>query len=578
MPQNPSVAEYVVARIAALGIDKVFGVPGDYAFPWNDAIEASENVEWVGAANELNAAYAADGYARARGAAMLCTTFGPGELSAINGVMGALAESVPIFWLVGLPSSQLRREGGILHHRLRDGDYRLNSEICRRATIASTELTPENAIAETERMIHECLTHRKPVYINVPQDFAEMPVVGQPIVGRPIADFVAPASNPDQLRVAAEKIREVVSAANSAVALPSYLVDRHGLAAQLTEFVQASGIAYATGPMDKAVVSEASDQFLGMYVGIISGPGVKQAVETADLVIDFDVCFSDENTGAWTESVDPAKHLVIGENFVKIGDFHATPVSMADSLAALIELAPTFAAPRLPAPEPEVVPGAGDERVSSAAFYPRLSEFLKPNDIVVSETGLSNLKLAEIRMPEGVTFMNQPLWGSIGWATPCAFGAALADPSRRVVLVTGDGSHQLTANELGVMGRYGVKPIIFLLNNETFGVEELVSNTDIYGHDYNKLAPWNYHEVPAAMGCADWYSTKVRTVAELDAAMAHAATSKSACFIELDLGVEDLPPSLPVPFLNRLYGKTPTSSDVLTFAQALAAFAPPAQE
>ena len=148
MPQNPSVAEYVVARIAALGIDKVFGVPGDYAFPWNDAIEASGNVEWVGAANELNAAYAADGYARARGAAMLCTTFGPGELSAINGVMGALAESVPIFWLVGLPSSQLRREGRILHHMLRDGDYRLNSEICRRATIASTELTPENAIAD----------------------------------------------------------------------------------------------------------------------------------------------------------------------------------------------------------------------------------------------------------------------------------------------------------------------------------------------------------------------------------------------------------------------------------------------
>lgn len=573
MSQNPTVSEYVIARLAALGIDKVFGVPGDYAFGWDDAIEASDDVTWVGSANELNAAYAADGYARVRGASMLCTTFGPGELSAINGVMGALAESVPIFWLVGLPSSQLRRDRQILHHMLRDADYGLNAEISRKATVAHCELTPENAIAETERMIAACLTHRKPVYISVPQDYAEMPVVGQPVTGTPLAEVAAPTSNPDQLRVAKQKMEHLVRAATSAVALPSYLVARHGLTPRFAEFAQASGVAYATGPMDKAVASEANDQFLGMYVGIISAPGVKQAVESADLVIDFDVCFSDENSGAWTQNIDPAKHLIIGEDFVRIGDFQASPVSMADSLTALIELAPSFSAPRLPAPAPADVSGAPDDRVSSDAFYPRLAQFLRPNDIVVSETGLSNLKLTEMPMPDGVTFLNQPLWGSIGWATPAALGAALADRSRRVVLVTGDGSHQLTGNELGVMGRYGAKPIIFLLNNASFGVEELVSNTAIRGHDYNELAAWNYHEMPAAMGCDGWYAAKVRTVAELDTAMQAAAQADSGCFVELDLGVADLPPSLPVPFLNRMYGKTPTSDDVPSFGEALARLA-----
>lgn len=573
MSENPTVAEYVVARIAALGIDHVFGVPGDYAFPWNDAVEANATVEWVGAANELNAAYAADGYARVRGAAMLCTTFGPGELSAINGVMGAMAESVPIFWLCGLPSSQLRREGRVLHHMLRDGDYRLNSAICRQATIDWVELTPDNAIAETERIIASCLTHRKPVYINVPQDLAEMPVVGTPVVGVPLAEVPPPTSNPDQLRVAKQKLAERLSAVTSAVALPSYLVSRHGLTDKFEQFAAKSGIAYATGPMDKAVASEASEQFLGMYVGIISTPGVKAAVESADLVIDFDVCFSDENSGAWTSTIDPSKHVVIGTDFVRIGDFHATPVTMADALDALIEVSPTFSQPRLPVPS-EASPASNEtDRVSSATFYPRFAEFLRPGDVVVSETGLSNLKLADLRMPEGVTFLNQPLWGSIGWATPAAFGAAIADRSRRVVLVTGDGSHQMTANELGVMGRYGVTPVIFLLNNALYGVEELVTDSARSGNFYNKIALWNYADVPAAMGCPDWTAVSVTTVGELDAVLSDVSRSSVAAFIEVDLGVQDVPPSLPTPFLNRMYGKTPTDPSVPTFAQAIAAFA-----
>ena len=75
------------------------------------------------------------------------------------------------------------------------------------------------------------------------------------------------------------------------------------------------------------------------------------------------------------------------------------------------------------------------------------------------------------------------------------------------------------------------------------------------------------------MGCTDWYTTKATTVAELDAAIAQAAAADAAAFIELDLGVEDVPPPLPGAFLNRMYGKTPTDPNVPTFAQAMAAFA-----
>jgi thiamine pyrophosphate-dependent acetolactate synthase large subunit-like protein len=106
-----SVAEYIVARLAAEGISHCFGVAGDYVFPICDAVDSSAKVKWIGCANELNAAYAADGFARIRGAAMLATTYGVGELSALNGVMGAKAEQSLVFHIVGMPSYQHQRLG-----------------------------------------------------------------------------------------------------------------------------------------------------------------------------------------------------------------------------------------------------------------------------------------------------------------------------------------------------------------------------------------------------------------------------------------------------------------------------------
>ena len=79
-----SVVDYIVQRLADEGITDCFGVPGDYAFPVCDAVDRNPNIRWVGCSNELNASYAADGYARVQGAAMLSTTYAVGELSAIK--------------------------------------------------------------------------------------------------------------------------------------------------------------------------------------------------------------------------------------------------------------------------------------------------------------------------------------------------------------------------------------------------------------------------------------------------------------------------------------------------------------
>src|SRR5258707_13427453 len=90
----------------------------------------------------------------------------------------------------------------------------------------------------------------------------------------------------------------------------------------------------------------------------------------------------------------------------------------------------------------------------------------------------------------------QMLWGSIGWATGAAFGVALADPNRRTILITGEGSHQLTANEIGNMGRYNANPIILCLNNDGYMVERAPEPNPDWS--CNDLAKWHYAEVPHA--------------------------------------------------------------------------------
>ena len=150
---------------------------------------------------------------------------------------------------------------------------------------------------------------------------------------------------------------------------------------------------------------------------------------------------------------------------------------------------------------------------------------------MIAETGTASMGLGFAHMPQGATFHNQTLWGSIGWATPAAFGAAVAAPDRRVVLMTGEGSHQLTAQEIGQFGRLGLKPIIFVLNNSGYLIERLLCKDPAIA--YNDVARWNYAALPGALGCADWLTMSVRTCAELDRALEQAAEARSGVYIEV---------------------------------------------
>ncbi|MBW5405695.1 alpha-keto acid decarboxylase family protein [Morganella morganii] len=522
-----TVTEHVLSRLQDLGIRHVFGVAGDFAFPIEDAVCESRTMQWMGSCNELNAAYAADGYARVNGMAALSTTFGVGELSAINGIAGSYAENLPVFHLVGMPASGVQNSGRLVHHTLGNGDFSLFYELGQRLSCAHAVMTPENCVAETERLITAALRERRPVYIGFPFDYATQPVQIPEhftISAQPVSDNVA-------LTQAVKAISTKLAESPSACILPGMLAARSGLIDDVQALIRQTGLPYATMFMDKAIISESDPHYAGMYNGQLMNPQVRELVENSDCILGIGAVMTDFNTGGFTADIAPEKRICIMADHVRVGAAVYQNVCMRDLLPALIA--------ELPHRECYIPAAAGlgkpvteaSGNITPQYLYPRFEQLFRKNDIIIAETGTVSMGLGFVLLPEGAQFHNQTLWGSIGWATPAAFGAAVAAPERRLILITGEGSHQLTAQEICQFGRFGLKPLIFVLNNDGYLIERLLCKDP--EAVYNDLPQWRYAQLPQALGCDNWYCRRVTTSTELDNAIREAESGDRAAYIEV---------------------------------------------
>jgi indolepyruvate decarboxylase len=530
-----TVIQHVLTRLRDIGVKDIFGVPGDYSFPVNDAICAFPGIRWIGCCNELNSAYAADGYARVAGVGALNSTYGVGELSALSGIAGAYAEHVPLFHLVGAPPMPLQSAHAIAHHTLGNGEYNLFQKMSGPVSCALAVMTPQNVVFETERLIAAALYHRRPVYMAFPKDCVNQTALGS------AASVPEPQSDPDALEAALDAILTMLAKAKTACFLPGILIARDGLQPAMQAVIDASGLPFATMFMDKSVLEENQPAYVGMYDGKLMNEDVRAFVEGCDCVVEVGTLLTDLSTGAYTSKIDPAKTIRISHHRTRVGEKLFSSVEMKDILAALAARISHRAAQSQPAVGSlGPVVGSGSDPITSAALYPRWANFLQPRDILVAETGTASMGLAFAKMPEGATFHNQTLWCSIGWATPAALGAAIAAPGRRVVLITGEGSHQMTAQEISQFGRLKMKPIIFVLNNSGYLIERLLCEDPAI--EYNDLAAWRYSELPSALGCDGWFTARVTTCGEFDQALAAAARAQSGAYIEIITGMYESSP------------------------------------
>ncbi|EJL8964472.1 alpha-keto acid decarboxylase family protein [Salmonella enterica] len=533
--QNPyTVADYLLDRLAGCGIGHLFGVPGDYNLQFLDHVIDHPTLRWVGCANELNAAYAADGYARMSGTGALLTTFGVGELSAINGIAGSYAEYVPVLHIVGAPCSAAQQRGELMHHTLGDGDFRHFYRMSQAISVASSILDEQNACFEIDRVLGEMLAARRPGYIMLPADVAKKTAI-PPTEALALPVHEAQSGVETAFRYHA---RQCLMNSRRIALLADFLAGRFGLRPLLQRWMAETPIAHATLLMGKGLFDEQHPNFVGTYSAGASSKEVRQAIEDADRVICVGTRFVDTLTAGFTQQLPAERTLEIQPYASRIGEtWFNLPMAQAVSTLRELCLECAFAPPPTRSAGQPVRIDKGE--LTQESFWQTLQQYLKPGDIILVDQGTAAFGAAALSLPDGAEVVVQPLWGSIGYSLPAAFGAQTACPDRRVILVIGDGAAQLTIQEMGSMLRDGQAPVILLLNNDGYTVERAIHGA---AQRYNDIASWNWTQIPPALNAAQqaecWRVTQAIQLAEV---LERLARPQRLSFIEVMLPKADLP-------------------------------------
>jgi TPP-dependent 2-oxoacid decarboxylase len=535
-----TVAEYLLTRLKEIGVDHLFGVPGDFVLGFLNQVLKSD-LQYVGTCNELNAAYAADGYARIRGIGAFTSTYGVGELSAVNGVAGAFAERVPVVVITGSPATINFSTRPLLHHTL--GDYQIPLKIYEKITIAATQLvSAETAPAEIDRVLSACLSHKLPVYISLPADVVMMKC------DRPNA-FLFPTPAPSDRDALGEAIREALGMLDKAkkpVVIGDVELIRFKLQKEFAAFLDKTGFPYVTMMLGKSVLSEQHPQFIGLFEGDRSREYVRKRVESADCILQLGVLMTDLNTGGFTTNIDDSKTISANIRSVKIKHHYYENVNLQDFILGLTEKLSRRDPAKLDIQcascecvhrHTEPYRPDASKPLTIKRFFDRMSHFIENDSIVIAETGVSLFSAAEMLMPEGATFIGQTFYGSIGYTVGATLGACMAAQDRHAVLFVGDGSFQVTCQDLSTMIRNRLKPFIFLINNDGYTIERVICD-----RPYNDIQPWLYHKLVEVFGGG--VGLDVRTEGELEDALDKAAATDGLVFIEIHTGRLDCPDSL----------------------------------
>ncbi len=557
-----TLADYLFIRLRQLGVQSVYGVPGDYNLSLLDHVEPA-GLRWIGNCNELTAGYAADGYARVKGLGVLITTFGVGELSAINAIAGAYAEKAPVVHIVGTPSRASQKSRALLHHTLNDGEYRTFARMYSFVTSAQVNLTdPRTCTADVDFALQQCILQSRPVYIEVPEDMVSARLDPANLGAELVIPSGIPGSN-------AEKALSAVLERIYRCKQPMILVDGEtrafGAIQELSRIIELTNWPTWTTPFGKGLVDETRQNCHGIYMGNLSGQLVKDYVGSCDLVLSFGPHHSDTNSFQYSSITNPAITISFTVTEVQVGSNVFLDLPARSFLHQLIERTDKSQLATVSYDCPVQCDSISDRSIGSDIvtqnkFWKSMSAFLKPGDIVLAETGTSAHGSRELRLPRNTRYFSAVTWLSIGYMLPAALGAAMAEHERRksmddrpmieprTVLFIGEGSLQVTVQALSDVIREKLNMIIFVINNDGYTIERCIHGRK---QAYNDVASWQYLLAPAFFGAAhdETYLAHTYKIASWgqfgivirDPLLNH---GKGLHLVEILMGKEDAPASL----------------------------------
>lgn len=539
--QSFTVGSYLAARLEQAGLKHYFAIPGDYNLALLDELLTNRNLEMINCCNELNAGYAADGYARAHGLAALVVTFCVGGLSAINAVAGAYAEDLPLIVISGAPGTAAEARHQILHHTTGMTNLHYVKDIFAKITAKAVTIKHlEDAPYFIDDAIMTAINKKKPVYIEIACNLSDQPTSAP----NPLQVIPAcPKSDPDSLEAAVKHAASLLNSAVKPVLVAGTKLRPCGARESFEELADASEYAVAVMPNAKGFFSEQHPNYIGIYWGPVSTPACGEIVESSDLYLFAGPLLTDYTTTGYSTLINPKKLILAGPDYVQLQGQSYQHVILPDFLSALAKKVKpnrnsleTFKRIRgeAPAPEPS---GGPNTPLTTRRLFVHVNEMLTKKTSLIVETGDSWFNSMRLKLPQDCGFEIQMQYGSIGWSVGATLGYAVAtNKKRRVITLVGDGSFQMTAQEVSTMIRYNLNPIIILINNGGYTIE-----VEIHDGPYNKIKNWEYHELVKVFNAEDGHgwSVRVKTEKELTAAIKQALKHDTLCLIEVMLDPND---------------------------------------
>ena len=518
-----TVAAYLTARLMEIGIEHVFTIPGDYCAPFLDVLDATPGIERVPNINELGCGYAADGYARLKGAGAACVQYGVGTFSLLNCVAGSYVEFAPVAIISSSPNASSRlleeHQNILFHHST--GDLRADQKVFEQVTVASVVITDAgSAPSAIDSALTAMLTEHRPVYIEVINNVWTQACAQPSGRLRPIPAY----SDPKSLAAAVAAAHQMAASATNPVFFFGAELQRLGLQADAQRLVDLTRIPFTTTSLGKTVLDEAQPLFAGTYAGPASPPLTNALVTGSDCVIALGTIITDDYLGLMASSF--ANMIRVSEGETRVGLSYFPTVELANFLPAFhaaLEKSPLPLrpyppnppfAPMLPMPEPGT-------KLTYETFYETLGSFLlgsplRENSVLILGESTSLYVFGNLFGLPANSFVAQAAWGSLGHETGSALGVGLGT-GKRPIVVAGDGGFMMACQEISSLVLARSDAVIFVMSNQAYAIEQAFVNLEAFEPDgtfapYCVLPAWDYMALAQAFGAQ---GVRVTTTTEL---------------------------------------------------------------
>ena len=286
---------------------------------------------------------------------------------------------------------------------------------------------------------------------------------------------------------------------------------------------------------------ESHPLYLGIYEGAMGRQEVRQFVEDSDCVIILGAFMTDVNLGIYTANLDRARSIYAPSEKITVRYHNYEEVMFDDFIDGINS--PKLRKRRKPnlewaLPDTEPFRVEPNKPLTTCRLFQHLNEFINDELTVIADVGDSLFGAAELRIHQRTNFISPAYYTSMGFAVPASVGAQLSMPHTRCLVIVGDGAFQMTGTELSTVARYGLNPIVLVLNNHGYGTER-----HLLDGPFNDIGCWNYSSIPTLFGTGRGFY--VRTEGEFDVAIREAlAETQHFTLIEAELGKLDTSPAL----------------------------------